>query len=54
MMLKNFQALGTRMNKKKIRYLFSDLDRFPENLGDANEEQGKCFHENIKIMEEQY
>jgi hypothetical protein len=52
-MLKNFQALGTRMSIK-IHYLFSHLDKFPENLGDVSEEQGERFHQDIKTMEERY
>lgn len=38
-MLTNFQALGSRMSIK-VHYLFSHLDRFPENLGNMSEEQG--------------
>lgn len=52
-MLNDFQALGTRMSIK-IHYLFSHLDRFPENLGDVSEEQGERFHQDIKTMEERY
>ena len=52
-MLENFKALGTRMSIK-IHYLFSHLDRFPENLGDVSEEQGERFHQDIKTMEERY
>ena len=53
MMLTNFQALGARMSIK-VHYLFSHLDRFPENLGDVSEEQGERFHQDIKSMEERY
>ena len=52
-MLKNFQALGTRMSIK-IYYLFGHLNRFSENLGDVSEEQGERFHQDIKTMEKQY
>ena len=52
-MLKNFQALEARMSIK-IHYLFSHLDRFPENLSDVSEEQGERFHQDIKTMEERY
>ena len=38
----------------KIHYLFSHLDRFPENLGELSEEQGERFHQDIKVMEERY
>ena len=43
-MLTNFQALGARMSIK-VHYLFSHLDRFPENIGDVGEEQGERFHQ---------
>ena len=52
-MLTNFQALGARMSIK-IYYLFSHLGRFPENLGEVSEEQGKRFHQAIKNMEMRY
>ncbi|KAI6656622.1 hypothetical protein LOD99_1417 [Oopsacas minuta] len=38
----------------KVHYLFSHLDRFPENLGDLSEEQGERFHQDIKVIEERY
>jgi hypothetical protein len=52
-MLRNFQALGARMSVK-VHFLFSHLDRFPENLGDVSEEQGERFHQDIRVMEERY
>ena len=52
-MLRNFQALGSRMSIK-LYCLFSHLDYFPENLGDVSVEQGKRFHQDIKMMEERY
>ena len=52
-MLRNFQALGSRMSVK-LHYLFSHLDYFPENLGDVSEEQGERFHQNIKTLKEKY
>ena len=52
-MLSKFQSLGAKMNIK-IHYLFSHLDRFPENLGELSEEQGERFHQDIKVMEERY
>ena len=52
-MLRNFQALGSRMSIK-LHYLFSRLDYFPENLGDASKEQGERFHQDIKMMEDRY
>ena len=53
LMLRNFHALGARKNIE-LRYLFSHLDYFPENLGDVSKEQGERFHQDIKIMEERY
>ena len=52
-MLKNFHSLGNRMSTK-LHYLYSHLERFPENLGDLSEEQGERFHQDIRTMEEQY
>ena len=52
-MLSKFQSLGAKMSIK-IHYLFSHLDRFPENLGELSEEQGERFHQDIKVMEERY
>ena len=51
--LQNFQALGARMSIK-LHYLFSHLDYFLENLGDACKEQGKRFHQDIRTMEERH
>ena len=36
---------------QKIHYLFSHMDRFPENLGAMSDEQGGRFHQDIKDME---
>ena len=52
-MLRNFQALGSRMSIK-LHYLFSHLDYFPENLGNVSEEQGERFHQDITVMKERY
>ena len=37
-----------------MHYLQTYLDQFIENLGVANEQQGKRFHKGIKEMERQY
>ena len=37
-----------------MHFLFSHLDRFPENLGDVSDEQGERFHQDIKEMEIRY
>ena len=52
-LLDNFQALGINMSRK-VHFLHSHLDRFPENLGDVSDEQGERFHQDIKVMEERY
>ena len=52
-MLQNFQAFGARMSIK-LHYLFSNLDYFPENLGDISEEQEERFHQDIRTREERY
>ena len=38
----------------KIHFLHSHLDRFTENLGNSNDEQGKRFHQDISEMEVRY
>ena len=35
-------------------FLVQPLDSFPDNLGDVSDEQGKRFHQDIKIVEERY
>lgn len=52
-LLLSLQALGCRMSIK-VHCLHSHLGDFPENLGDVSEEQGECFHQDIKLMEERY
>ena len=49
-MLRNFQALGSRMSIK-FHYLFSHLDYFPENLGHVSEEQRERFLQDNKIRD---
>jgi hypothetical protein len=49
-MLEKFKVLGCLMSLK-IHFLKSHLDFFPENLGAVCEEQGECFHQDIKDME---
>ena len=38
----------------KMHYLFSHMDRFPENLGSMSDEQGERFHQDMKEMETRY
>ena len=52
-MLYAFKNLGCNMNIK-MHYLFSHIDRFPENLGAMSDEQGERFHQDIKEMETRY
>ena len=52
-MLSAFRDLGCNMSVK-LHYLYSHLDRFPENLGAVSDEQGQWFHEDLKTMEEHY
>ena len=35
----------------KMHYLFSHMDRFPENLSSMSDEQGERFHQDMKEME---
>ena len=52
-MLTAFRNLGCNMSVK-MRYLFSHMDRFPENLGSMSDEQGKRFHQDLKEMKTRY
>ncbi|KAK4873204.1 hypothetical protein RN001_015233 [Aquatica leii] len=52
-MLSNFNILSCNMTIK-VHYLYSHLDRFPENLGEFSKEQGEKFHQDIKTMEDRY
>ena len=38
----------------KIYFLFSHLDRFPENLGAVSAKQVERFYQDIKVIEQQY
>ena len=38
----------------KLYFLYSHLDRFPENLGDLSDEQGEWFYQDISEMEVSY
>ena len=52
-MLEKFKRLNVHMSIK-IHFLFSHLDRFPENLGAVSDEQGKRFQQDIKVVKQQY
>ena len=47
--LVEFGNLGAKMSIK-IHYLFSHLNRFPENLGELSKEQNERFHQDIKVV----
>ena len=38
----------------KIHFLHSDLDCFPQSLGDESDEHGERFHQQMKVMETRY
>ena len=52
-MLIAYGKLGVNMSIK-VHFLFSHLERFPDNLGGYSEKQGERFHQDIKTMEERY
>lgn len=52
-MLLAFRDLGCNMSVK-LHFLFSHLDKFPQNLGDVSDEQGERFHQDLMTMEERY
>ena len=52
-MIYAFKNLGCNMSIK-MHYLFSHIDRLPENLGAMSDEQGERFHQDIKEMETRY
>ena len=49
-MLTAFRNLGCNMSIK-MHYLFSHMNRFPENLGSMRDEQEEKFHQDLKEME---
>ena len=44
-MLSAFHDLGCKMSIK-VHFLFSHLDKFPDNLGAVSDEHGERFHWN--------
>ena len=48
-----FRNLGCNMSVK-MHFLFSHMDRFPENLVSTSDEQGERFHQDLKEMETRY
>ena len=52
-MLSVFRDLGCKM-RIKVHFLFSHLDKFPDNLGAVSDEQGERFHQDMMAVEERY
>ncbi|QQP53101.1 Uncharacterized protein FKW44_005452 [Caligus rogercresseyi] len=52
-MLASYKQLNAYMSIK-LHFLFSHLDKFPENLGSVSDEQGERFHQDIRDMEKRY
>ena len=52
-MLLAFHDLGCKISVK-VHFLFSHLDRFPDNLGAVSDEQGEIFHQDLMAVEERY
>ena len=38
----------------KVYLIFSQLEKFPENIGSVNDEQGERFPQDMRDMEERY
>ena len=49
-MLSAFHDLGCKMSIK-VHFLFSYLDKFPDNLGAVSKEQRKRFHQDLMTVE---
>ena len=52
-MLSAFRHLGCKMSIK-VHFLFSYLDKFPDNLGAVSDEQGERFYQDLMAVEERY
>ncbi|QQP51420.1 Uncharacterized protein FKW44_012777, partial [Caligus rogercresseyi] len=50
-MIEAFQKLGCLMSIK-MHFLFSHMEKFPENLGAMSDEQGERFHQDMRQIEE--
>lgn len=51
--LQYFEQIGARL-PLKMHFLKSHLDFFPENLGEASDQQGERFHQDLKAMEDRF
>ena len=52
-MLSAFRHLGCKMSIK-VHFLFSHLDKFPDNLGAVSDEQGERFYQDLMAVEDRY
>ena len=52
-MVDSFPKLKCSMSLK-LHFMDSRVKYFSENLGDYSEEQGKIFHQDIKVMQQRY
>ena len=52
-LLTSYKAMGCNMSLK-IHFLESHLNFFPEYLGEASDEHGERFHQDILAMEKRY
>ena len=50
-MLLASRHLGCKMSIK-VHFLFSHLDKFPDNLGAVSDEQGERFHQDLMAVKE--
>ena len=51
--LSAFHDLGCKM-RIKVHFLFTHLNKFPDNLGAVSDRQGKRFHPYLMAVEERY
>ena len=52
-MLSAFCHLGCKMSIK-VHFLFSHLNKFPNNLGTVSDELGERFHQDLMAIEKRY
>ena len=45
----SYRVIGANMSIK-LHYLYSHLDKFPENLGNVSDKHGERFHQNLREM----
>jgi hypothetical protein len=52
-LMDSYEQLRCNMSLK-MQFLFSHLDFFPLNCGDLSDEHGKCFRQDISVMQHRY